>query len=1036
MDIVAAANRLVEIVRFPASSGGAREGASRKDAPKACVLALLMLLVGAFAAGPSVAQEHEVTGKVISQPDSLALPGVNVSVKGTSVGTATEGEGRYSLQTPSPNDTLVFSFVGYETKEVPIAGRSVIDVGLSESVMQTEELVVVGYGTQSQEELTGSVGRVGGEELEGRALTSATNALQGQVPGLTVIQRTGEPGDNSGMARIRGLGTFGNNEPLVLIDGLEGELSEVSPNEIESVSVLKDAAAASIYGVRGANGVILVETKQGLQEEGLEFSYQGYAGAQTITRMPNFLGSADHARLLNEALANEGKDPRYTEQEIQQFESGENPDQYPNTDWIDALAKEAALQQDHNLSLTGKGGALRYRVSFGYLDRRGLIPTLEVDRYNVRANLNADVNDNLSLALKLAGSRELKDAPYSSAGGLFLGAIRTPPTVPLRYSDGTWGSDGNRGNPLREARQDGYSRDQTTNLRGSVNATYEIMEGLSWEVKAGIDTDNDMTESFRKTMTYYNYPSGDVRMVDGTPRYLNNYTWESQDVTLDTYLNFDQGFADHSFDGLVGYSQKQVSNDWFGASIENLPSNSISELDAGATTTERNHGSSTAWALRSVFGRVNYSYLGRYLASANLRYDGSSRFAEGRRYGLFPSFSAAWRISEEPFFDVGFVSELKLRGSWGQLGNDNVGLYSYWPTYATGAEYTFGGQLVPGVVEAGLANQKISWEETTTTDVGFNVEIFESRLSIGADYFYKVTDDILLNLPAPATLGIGAPPQNAASVVNRGWEFTGEYSDEIGNLQLGISGNLSLIDNEVTDLRDTGPFIDRVGGIELTTIQREGLPLNSFYGLEAQGLFQSEEEIDEHATQDPFTSPGDIKYKDQNGDGVINGDDRVYLGSYFPGITYSATINADYKAFDFRLFLQGAGDVKGAVTNEAAVAFFQGAKVREWHKDRWTPENRDASYPRLTLTRNHNRRFSSFWVQDASYLRVKNVQVGYSLPRSLLSRLGASQLRVYASADNLFTFTPFKGFDPESPLGRGGFYPNVTTYTFGLSLGI
>jgi TonB-linked SusC/RagA family outer membrane protein len=969
-----------------------------------------------------------VSGKVTDQ-NNLPLPGVNVRIKGKKGGAVTDTNGNFKIEVEDNNAVLVFSYVGFVTQELPVTTS--MSVVLAADQSKLAEVVVVGYGTQKKLNLTGSVEMIGASQLENRPTQDVSNLLTGLVPGLTVVQNSGQPGRDGGTLRIRGIGTLGNNDPLVIVDGVESTYSNMDPNDIESISILKDASASAIYGVRAANGVLLITTKRGKTGRTV-INYSNYFGAQNAIRTPKFLGSADYATLYNEALVNDGGTALYSATEIQKFRDGSDPDHYANSDWVNALFSESGFVQNHSLSMNGGSEKTRYNLSFGYLDRDGLIKNTGSDRYSFRINLDQDVSKRFKVGLNLSAIRQQVTDPSMTVDDLTYRAYRQNPTSTIRYSNGNWGGYPYSDNPVAAAAVGGSGLSTNDRVLGTVNAEYELLKGLKIKGVASITDNKNKTHQFNKSYQLFNDTIPTTTIRSG----VSEARTENLETNLQAFLDYTHTFGkDHNFKALLGYNQISDSYDEIYATVLDLPStNTVDQLSGGDKSTLTNDGYADDYRLRSFFGRLNYNYKEKYLLEANFRYDGTSRFPKNNRYAFFPSFSAGWNLTKEEFFPaVSWIDNIKLRGSWGRLGNQEIGNYAYLPSYALGVNYTFGGNLASGIAEnSSLANTNITWETTTETNAGVDADFFKGKLSFTGEYYSRNTSDILLSLPQPSVLGGSPPTVNAGSVSNKGYDLIVRHRNQLGKFGYWVNANFAYVKNKITDL---------AGGD--TPGRSVGDPVNNIYGYVAKGLFQSQQEIDtapSQVSQFGGTSPGDIRYADISGpngvpDGKIDTYDRKSLGSNFPAVTYGFQLGASYESFDFSVSAQGVGKVQSYLSQQAIQPFYNSGKVLVDHLDTWTPQNPDATFPRLSLnnaSRNYNT--NSFFVYNASYLRIRNIQVGYSLPKNVLNKLKVQRLRFYFSVDNPFLFTSYKIYDPEAPQTNGNYYPQVTTITGGLNL--
>ncbi len=991
-----------------------------------------------FLISVAFAQEKiTVSGKVTNGETDLA--NVSVKVPGSRHGTTTDEQGNFKISV-AKGQRLVFSYVGYEEQSVTVSEQKELNVTLKlVDANALNEVVVVGYGTKKKVNLTGAVSSISAKELAGRPITNLSSALQGTMAGVTVTVDNGQPGNDQGTIRIRGIGTLGNSDAMVMVDGIVSSMNDINPGDIESVTVLKDAASASIYGSRAANGVILITTKRG-RKGGVVTHYNTDIGKQSMTATPDFIDSWQAATLYNEALVNEGKSPKYSEAEIQKFKDGSDPEHYPNTDWYKLFWTGSGLQQNHSLDISGGSEKMQSYLSMGYLSQNGLVPGSDLDRYTARFRTDLQVSQRIRVNGNISYSQQQFKEPVSNIHGLDFGQLvatlnQTGRVVP-NMINGYYGYS-DEGNPIAVLKGGSNNFNKTHHLSAIFDADIEILKGLHLKPLFGYTASIIEAKSRINDLQYYDPVTGDPSVWEGPNIVASNSSF-SDNLTLQTLLQYDKSFGDHELSVLGGYSQEHNKYDYLFGSRRGYLNNALAELDAGPVTALQNAGNASEYALQSVFGRVNYTFRKKYLLEGNIRDDGSSRFAPGNRWALFPSASVGWRISEEAFFEPmkNIVSDLKIRASWGKLGNQNIGTYPYQATIATGQNYTFGGQTVDGIAPLNGVNANIKWESTTTKDIGLDAVLMSGKITFTGDYFTRNTSDILLSLPVANAFGLNAPVINAGSVENKGVELAAGYHLRQRDFSFDAEGNISFITNKITSLAGTGPFPNG------STIQGVGLPINSLYGWVAEGLFQSQEEIDKHASQNGMggpVGPGDIKYKDLNSDGVIDGKDRQYLGTYFPKITYGLSMSARYKDFDAVLFLQGAGDVKSFVSGRILGSLYDkdGDPTSIW-LDRWTPTHTDASFPRVWNSNSQNdpgATPSSFWVRNSGYLRLKNVQVGYTLSNGFLAKKGI-KLRIFYTGKDLLTFTKFyKWVDPESPLGGPSYsYPMVKVNSIGVNL--
>jgi TonB-linked SusC/RagA family outer membrane protein len=991
-----------------------------------------------------------VTGKITSQANGEPLPGVNVVVKGTSTGIVTDIDGQYTLNVPRADDILVYSFIGYATQEVPLNGRTTINIALAEEVKSLGEVVVVGYGTQRKVTLTGSVATVDSDFLKDRPVTNSSQALQG-LNGVYVNQAGGQPGEDGATIRIRGVGTLGNNDPLVLVDGIEYSLRDVNPNDIASISVLKDAASAAIYGNRAANGVILITTKRGEKSETMNIELNSYYGWQKATYLPDMVtNSVDYMNARNEAAFNEGQSVVYSDEAIEAFRNGGDPDLYPNTDWYDILFSVAPIQ-DHNLRLSGGSNNVTYSLSLGYLDQEGILIGTDSRRYSLNTTVTYKYSDKLQFGAIINGSYWDRNQPsVSIESSTLTGAGRSLPIHPNILSDGRYGdtwlvTPGHNvfRHPLAvntESLQNNKSKRAMVNLFAEYTLPFDIKYKVTYAVNS-YDVNN---HRFIPEVYIYNPKQPDVPKTlrfDPPNRSAQRINNSNMDQSFFQTLSWDKRniAGKHNLNLLFGFSRESFYRSNFNAYIEGFLGNELTELNAG-TINPSVGGTSNESRLMSYFGRANYSYMDKYLLEVNFRYDGSSRFSEENRWGFFPSFSAAWRMSEESFMkDVEVIDDLKFRGSWGQLGNQNIGLYNFVSNININQGTILGNTVVPGSAITALADPNISWEKTTITNFGIDLSLLESKLEFVVDFFDKVTTDILTRVNIPAQVGnLAGPITNLYGMSNKGVEINATHRNSIGDLKFQIGGNIAFVDNKVDYLAgDIQYTTNRYGNIRVI---KEGYPVNSWYLYQADGIFQSQEEVDNHAFQHAATSPGDIKFRDINNDGTIDIDDMDIRGRSLPEFTYGFNLNLDFKGFDLSAFFQGVHDIDIYPTHNVTWPLFNGAGItKDYLANYWTPERPDAKYPRLFLPKRGtliNSVNSTFWLKDASYLRLKNVQVGYTINADLLNRLNIKKVRAYVNGQNLLTFSKWKLTDPEKDILKQniGDYPNVKMVTLGLNL--
>ncbi|MFH5833605.1 SusC/RagA family TonB-linked outer membrane protein [Halalkalibaculum sp. DA384] len=988
-----------------------------------------------------------VTGTVRDSQTGETLPGVNVLVSGTTSGTSTDGNGNFELNVPSLQDTLVFSFVGFETTTVPIDGRTQIDVEMTPETFQGSELVVVGYQTQTKATSTGSISTVQGDDIAKAPVINAENNLVGRLPGVVALNNTGQPGESGSTLRIRGSNTLGDNSPLVVIDGVTnrtGGLSRLNPNDIESITVLKDASAA-IYGSQAANGVILVTTKRG-REGKPQVSISYNQGFTQPTRIPEMADAATYAQMINEIDMYRGRQERYSEEDIEKYREGTNPWTHPNTDWFDAAFKDLSKQNKMNVSVSGGSEAISYYLSLGSASENGFFKDsgFKYDQYNFRSNIEGEINDNLNISLNLSGRRELQESPIRGVGPTFRALMRGKPTLPAYWPSGEPGPDIEYGdNPVVTGTQaTGYDRDKRDVLQSNIKVEFDVpfVEGLEFESNVSYDKDyqfNKLWETpwYLYTWDYQTYDSDGDPVLTRAKRGLNEpqLTQEATDnyqATLNLIGRYQQDFGDHAFNLLAGVERQTFQDQFFSAYREQYLSDSIDQLFAGSEAQKDNDGSAFEGARQNYFGRINYNYNEKYLIEFVGRYDGSYIFPEGKRYGFFPGISVGWRLSEETFWkeNVSFLEGFKIRASWGQTGNDRIEPFQYMTTYGFGNGYIFDQtNLVKSLQQERIPNSNVTWEVANQFDFGIDAEMLDGRLTVEADYFNYLRSDILWwrNASIPTTAGFSLPRENIGEVVNSGVDGRISYSDQVGGLSFDVTGNAGYAYNKIQ-------YWDEAPGVP--DYQRStGSPMNTGLYYQADGVYNDQQEIDSNPSW-PGARPGDIKFVDVNEDGEINGLDRVRIDkNEMPRFTAGLALNAGYKNFDFSALLQGAtGAVRYVFTESGEIGNF----LQSYAEKRWTPENPDSEHPRTYnrtdeyWTSNQN----TYFLRNADYLRLKSIEIGYNLPASLGEQVGLQNMRIYVSGYNLLTFDKLKVFDPEASSSSGQYYPQKRVFNAGISL--
>lgn len=983
-------------------------------------------------------EEIEITGKV-SDKSGLPLPGVTVTVLGSSIGTVTDIDGRYTIEV-SDGALLVFSFIGMKPRRVEIGSRTTIDVVMEEDISSLEEVVVVGYGTQKRSDITGSVGVVSAKEFEDEPIVQVGQALQGKVAGVQVSQNSGAPGSGL-LIRVRGTGTVNNAEPLYVIDGNpNANPIDLVPEQIESIQVLKSASAAAIYGAQGANGVILITTKQGRSGKSqLDVNFS--QGFQQIQKNVPVTNAMEYAMLYNEGLINAGDDPLY-------------PDPASlgvGTDWQKEVFQVAPIT---NISVSASGGSesSRYYFSAGYMNQEGIVKGSSFDRLNIRINSSHDISKFITVGQNLSASlSNYKQISEYNFGSILGNTLTANPEVPIRMPDGGWGYSATSLNSTNPLASINYTNNDTKRpvLNGNVFVDLNLLEGLVFRSQFNFNL--GYSENIVFNPEYY-ISSRTFNAVANLAENSSRFTDHSWANTL----TYNTNFGSHNFDFLAGVTAQESTTKYVSAYGAGLPANATDNpnlryLDL-STQSNRVSGDGGSYGILSFLGRVNYNYDEKYFATVNFRADGSSRFGENNKFGYFPSFSLGWKLSQEGFLsEKDWVNNLMLRVGYGSLGNQNsLPNYAFANLVTPNINYTYGTsqKVFRGQAPIGAGNPNLKWESTTETNVGLDFMGFEGKITASLDWYRRETSDMLLQVPIAGYSGIqNSPYVNGGNVLNTGIELMLGYENTTdGGLNYSITGNLAHNKNEVLDLSNAGSslyqFISFVGLINVTEV---GSPIASFWGWETDGVFQSQEEVDNHAFQSTGTAPGDFRFKDLNGDNVINAEDQAIIGNPWPKFNYGINGNISYKGFSFRLELQGVtgNDILMAMKFRTEGANFFNY-TRNVLDNRWTGPGTSNDMPRLnTDDPNNNMRSSDYYLEDGSYLRIRNVQLTYKFPPAVFK---VRSLSTYVSVQNAYTFTKYPGFDPEigtnsssNPLYIGideTNYPVPRIYTIGLKLGL
>ena len=997
---------------------------------------MIVFLSGFFGA---YAQSFSVSG-TITDENKMPLLGVNVIVKNESRGTTTDFDGNYTIQNISSGDVLQFSYLGFQTQEITVNDQQTINVTLQTDSEALNEVVVIGYGTQSRKEITGAVSVVGSETIEDLNPARVEQALQGRVAGVNITSTSGSPGSASTI-NIRGISTNGDNRPLILVDGnVIEDLSVINPNDIESINVLKDATAG-IYGVRAANGVILITTKTGSYNADLQVEFDAYTGVQQTTRRLPALNATEYAVIVNEAYAAAGQNPPYPNYR----NLGEG------TDYQDEVFTTAPMS-DMNLNISGGGDRSKYSFGASYFNQDGIVggSKSNYDRFTGRVNYNLEIIDNLKLNLSgIYTNSNRKTLAENALGSVLFNAVNMNPNIPVRDADGNFSLAEGLGNevvnPLAQI-NNAFNDTRVDKISGVGGLEYTIWDKLTAKTQFQFNYSEVDGRYFSPEVFY---GSGKVFNVD-----RNNVTENFEiyrDYTWDNFLTYNDSFGDHNLKWLLGMSVFKTTGDLASLTGFELPSN---EYDAARVSNAaevvdnyQNGGDTFDTRLLSYFTRVQYDYEGKYLFSGLIRRDGSTAFGPENKFGWFPSASVGWVISDEDFInDNGALNFLKLRGSYGIIGNDRIPAFRYASLLNGEGAYVFDDEIIFGKASGALGNPEIKWEKQKTLDIGLDARFFNSSVDVTIDYFKKKTEDLLVIPQVSGILGVAAPGSsapfvNGGGVENEGLEFSIGYNQVVNdNFKFNVNYNLTALRNEVLYVNSESGFIP--GGVfgigqEPPSRMEPGKPIGYFYGLETNGIFQTQAEVDAAATQ-ANAAPGDIRFVDQNGDGVIDSDDRTDIGDPIPDLTMGANIGFTFKNWDF---------------NAYAFASLGNDIVRNFERNqpntnrtnaflgRWTGPGTTDSFPRVTVGATSNNQFSDFFVEDGSYLRLQNVQVGYTLDSDLIANTGVEKFRVYASVNNAFTLTEYSGYDPSAsngaPIGGGidqGFYPVPRIYMLGINM--
>lgn len=994
-------------------------------------------------------QSVKTINGTVTDANGEPLTGVNIREKGTDRGTITGLDGKFSLQV-SPQSVLQISFIGFIEQTIPVGNSASLIIKLQENTQQLDEVVVVGYGSQKKINLTGSVATVNSDAIANRAISNVSQGLQGLVPGMTVTSGGGQPGMDAGKILIRGIGSFNVATPMVLIDGIEGDMNIVDSQDIESISVLKDAASAAIYGSKAANGVILITTKRGKQGAP-KIYYNGLFGWSSPSELMPRTNSAELAQLTNESeywgAISEGATPEqaakrmpYSTEDIRLYADGSDPFGHPDTDWNSLFFVGSGFTNRHNVSMNGGSERVNYHTSLGYTKQNGIVKNASNRQFNLRANVDIKLTARLKSKINLDYANTLTYEPTNpiswdsgTSEQTYRQVNRISPMVPYKNADGTYGTISD-GNPIAFQEAGAKGERQSDYITAFAEFSYDILDGLAVKANGSYYVKNQDYTLYRKEIQY------NEAKYDG-PSQLTQAYYKDTRSQADVLATYDKTFAEkHTVNVLAGFHTELYKYKETKAYRKSFPSTDVSDLNGGSVVGMTNSGFTRELAMNSVFGRAKYNYADKYLLEMNLRGDASSRFAEGHRWGWFPSFSGGWRITGESFMEAtrNVLTDLKLRASWGVLGNQEIpnDYYPYINTYSTTPKYPFDNAITGGIAQTGNKINDLSWETTHTWGIGADLTLFND-LSLTVDWYNRNTTGILMKVNVPTTFGYEGYYDNIGEMNNKGIEILLNYRKQIDRVFLNAGINFSHNKNKVVSLGD----LDAQKGSR--TIIMTGHPYQAFYGYQSDGLFQTREEIEQAPTYTMIDNdrliPGDIKLVDRDKNGVIDEDDKVILNSENPKFTFGINLGAKWQYFDVSLFFQGAAGVARYFTDEMYGEFNgdSGHPSTLW-LDRWTPENPGAKMPRASKFRTYNMpevTTSDFWIVNTNYLRLKDLQAGFTFPKSWSRHIGFESVRLYYSGQNLFTVKKCPtGIDPEAPSGWGAYYPHITTNSIGISV--
>lgn len=993
-------------------------------------------------------QKNKSLSGIIRGANGEPIIGASVIEVGTTNGTVSDLDGKFTLSSVK-GDEIRLSFIGYITQTIKIGNKTKFDIILKEDTQTLNEIVVVGFGTQKKVNLTGSVETIDSKNFENRPIRSATDALQGAVSGISIQSGSGQPGEFSSL-KVRGNTSINSGGALVIIDGLPGDINQVAPQDIESISVLKDAASAAIYGARAAEGVILVTTKQGKSEK-TKIEYSGNLSFNTPTRLPKSNDGYNHAVLSNLAFTNAGLAANFSQEALAAIKDpsivalpkGNDFIYTSDNDWI-SMMMDHSFQQNHNLSVSKASDKLNYLFSTSWLDQNGMFSEYgpdNFDRINFLSNVGVDIiKDKLTFNSKVTYvSTNKKYHPQFGGWTIpYITFIQAGPNMPVYDYNGNYARYRMQGNPIQALKEGGEGIFKQQNIEGIFTLSYKPLKGLLLKATGGAIIQNNQTKEFRRQYGKYG-PNGLISMGAGQygPNNIIQKSSNNQYLTGQLLAEYSTLINSvHDIKVLGGWSVEENKYEDLEAKRTDIVGNILPALKLGSTNGWSNNANETDWALASGFMRLNYAYASKYLFEANFRADGSSRFSKKNRWGIFPSASVGWRISEEAFMkNQKIFSNLKLRLSWGELGNQNgLGLYDHIAQYTVGGYYPFASGLGQWAVNSTLPSEERTWETVVMKNAAIDMGFLNNRLSVTYEYFIKKNKDMLVNIEVPSVIGIKVPTGNYGELEVKGWEITVGWKDQLKDFSYGVNFNLSDQKDKLVN------YGVKYNGFTQGVNQKiQGYSLGSIFGYETDGYFQTQEEVNQSVTYNKaITGPGDIKYVDQDGDKKISApNDLKYLGTTMPRFIFGLNLNAEWRGFDLNLTMQGVGKRNFYISQEIMAPFSVtwGNFSYKMHNDYWTPDNPNASLPRHYAGSDHNYQISDHWLQNAAYIRLKNLQVGYTLPKSLTNKIGINRCRLYFSGDNLAELSKLnKNFDPELTSTSGVMYPIMRSFSFGLNL--